>query len=101
MAHDDRTGDTVTTFDRAVRAVSAGTDPIEAARSVLAAMTPDERLWCLDGDLPFWAGLGDLGTGGYHKRPFPRRASSASASRDSPSATGPAAWSSGRRRASR
>ena len=71
MTEDDRTGDPAATWDRAVRAVSAGTDPMEAARSVLSAMTPDERLWCLDGDLPFWAGLGDLGTGGYHKRPFP------------------------------
>jgi len=66
MAEDDSA-----TFDRAVRAVAAGTDPIEAARSVVAAMTLDERLWCLDGDVPFWAGLGDLGTGGYHTRPFP------------------------------
>lgn len=66
MAEDDSA-----TFDQAAQAVSAGTDPIEAARSVVAAMTPDERLWCLDGDLPFWAGLQDLGTGGYHKRPFP------------------------------
>jgi len=59
------------TFGRAAQAVSAGTDPIEAARWVVAAMTPDERLWCLDGDSPFWAVLEDLGTGGYHKRPFP------------------------------
>ena len=41
------------------------------ARDVVASMTEDERLWCLDGDLPFWAGLTDLGRGGYHKRPFP------------------------------
>ena len=34
-------------------------------------MTPDERRWCLDGDLPFWAGLDDLGKGGYHRRTFP------------------------------
>jgi beta-glucosidase len=33
-------------------------------------MTPDERRWCLDGDLPFWAGLVDMGGGGYHRRPF-------------------------------
>ena len=59
------------TFERAARAVTAGVDPIEAARSVVAAMTTDERLWCLDGDVPFWAGLEDLGRGGYHKRPFP------------------------------
>ena len=67
-----------TVFDRAARAVSSGTDPFVAARSVVAEMTPDERLWCLDGDLPFWAGLGDLGTGGYHRRPFPAARSSAS-----------------------
>ncbi len=60
-----------TVFDRAARAVSSGTDPFVAARSVVAEMTPAERLWCLDGDLPFWAGLEDLGTGGYHRRPFP------------------------------
>ena len=59
------------TYERAVQAVADGTDAVTAARTVVAAMTPDERLWCLDGDLPFWAGLADLGTGGYHKRPFP------------------------------
>jgi len=66
MAHDDSG-----TFERAARAVSAGAAPIEAARSIVGAMAPDERLWCLDGDVPFWAGLEDLGAGGYHKRPFP------------------------------
>ncbi len=64
-------GDDSETFDQATQAVSAGAHPVEAARSVVAAMTPDERLWCLDGDVPFWAGLEDLGSGGYHKRPFP------------------------------
>ncbi|MBX3284887.1 MAG: glycoside hydrolase family 3 protein [Actinobacteria bacterium] len=34
-------------------------------------MTEEERRWCLDGDLPFWAGLEDLGQGGYHRRTFP------------------------------
>ncbi len=33
-------------------------------------MTEDEKLWCLDGDAPFWAGLGYMGRGGYHKSPF-------------------------------
>ena len=33
-------------------------------------MTPDEKLWCLDGDGPFWAGLGYLAEGGLHKSPF-------------------------------
>jgi beta-glucosidase len=63
-------GEEGATFDRAAEAVSAGADPVEAARTVVAAMTRDELLWCLDGDLPFWAGLEDLGTGGYHRRPF-------------------------------
>ena len=61
----------MTAFDDAVAAVAAGEDPHKAAADVVAAMTPDERVWCLDGDAPFWAGLTDLATGGYHKRPFP------------------------------
>ena len=31
------------------------------ARSIVAEMTDDEKLWCLDGDAPFWAGLTYLG----------------------------------------
>ena len=42
----------------------------ETARSLVADMTEDEKLWCLDGDAPFWAGLGYMGRGGYHKSPF-------------------------------
>ena len=30
----------------------------------------EERLWCLDGDAPTWAGLTFLGDDGYHKAPF-------------------------------
>ena len=33
-------------------------------------MTPEEKLWCLDGDAPFWAGLVYLSEQGYHKSPF-------------------------------
>ena len=40
------------------------------ARAVVKTMTDDEKLWCLDGDAPFWAGLTYLGEGGYHKSPF-------------------------------
>ena len=62
----------MTEWDDAVAAVRAGADPAaEAARRSSTAMTDDERHGCLDGDLPFWAGLADLGTGGYHRRPFP------------------------------
>jgi beta-glucosidase len=53
------------------RTVAAGGDLRAAAAALVETMTPEERLWCLDGDVPFWAGLTDLGGGGYHRRPFP------------------------------
>src|SRR5436305_14182803 len=59
-----------TTFDEAREAVAAGTSPEDAARALVAAMTPEERLWCLDGDAPAWAGLAFLAEDGYHKAPF-------------------------------
>ena len=40
------------------------------ARDIVAGMTTDEKLWCLDGDAPFWAGLTYLSESGYHKSPF-------------------------------
>jgi beta-glucosidase len=54
---------------------AAGASPLEErrhreARATVSAMTPDEKLWCLDGDAPFWAGLAYLGESGYHKSPF-------------------------------
>ncbi|HEX3796796.1 MAG TPA: glycoside hydrolase family 3 N-terminal domain-containing protein [Acidimicrobiales bacterium] len=58
------------TFDHARRAVAAGSTPEEAARTLVATLTAVEKLWCLDGDAPTWAGLKYLGTGGYHKAPF-------------------------------
>ena len=33
-------------------------------------MSEEERLWCLDGDAPFWAGIADITVGGYHTSPF-------------------------------
>ncbi|HTZ09475.1 MAG TPA: glycoside hydrolase family 3 N-terminal domain-containing protein [Acidimicrobiales bacterium] len=60
----------ITTYDDGRAAVAAGTTPEEAARAVVAAMTPQERLWCCDGDAPTWAGLGFLAEDGYHKAPF-------------------------------
>jgi beta-glucosidase len=64
-------GDDSSTYSDAVASVNDGVSASVAAASIVAKMTPDERLWCLDGDVPFWAGLGDLGQGGYHKRPCP------------------------------
>ncbi|HEX7133762.1 MAG TPA: glycoside hydrolase family 3 N-terminal domain-containing protein, partial [Iamia sp.] len=46
-------------------------EPEQEAAHLVAAMTDDEVLWCLDGDWPFWAGLGHLTRGGYHRSPFP------------------------------
>ncbi len=58
------------TFDDALAAVAAGADPDDAARRLVAGLTPEERLWCLDGDTPCWAGLVFLTEGGYHQAVF-------------------------------
>ena len=50
-----------TTFDAARAAVNAGMSPGDAARALVATMTPEERLWCLDGDLPGLTGLMFIG----------------------------------------
>jgi beta-glucosidase len=57
-------------FDDARTAVANGMPAAEAARAVVAGLTPDERLWCLDGDAPTWAGLKFLSADGYHRAPF-------------------------------
>jgi beta-glucosidase len=64
-------GDETNTYAEAVTSVSSGVPLTVAAAAIVAKMTPEEKLWCLSGALPFWAGLSDLGNGGYHKRPFP------------------------------
>jgi beta-glucosidase len=61
----------VTAFDGARAEVAAGGDPVTAASGVVAAMTTDEKLWCLDGDSPTWAGLEFMAEGGYHRAIFP------------------------------
>ncbi len=60
----------ITTFDDARRAVADGASPRDAAHALVATLTTDERLWCLDGDGPTWAGLKFLSRDGYHKAPF-------------------------------
>jgi len=63
--------DTIETYADARTAVAAGTRPEEAAAALVARMTEHERLWCLDGDVPTWAGLGFLSQqDGYHRLPF-------------------------------
>jgi len=63
--------DDTTTYRDAVASVNNGVPVTLAAAAIVAKMSIEEKLWCLDGDFPFWAGLGDLANGGYHKRPFP------------------------------
>jgi beta-glucosidase len=58
------------TFDEARQAVAAGADVGETAQALVAQLTSEERLWCLDGDAPTWVGLRFLSDDGYHKAPF-------------------------------
>ena len=44
------------------------------ARALVAQMTLDEKLGCLDGDTPFWEGLIDGIQGGYYEHPYPAAA---------------------------
>lgn len=57
-------------YDEARRSLASGTEPELAAAQLVAEMTPEEKLWCLDGDAPTWAGLRFLGEDGYHLAPF-------------------------------
>lgn len=61
---------TIESFADACQAVASGTPPNEAARELVAAMTPDERLWCLDGDRPALDAEGFRAEDGYHRAPF-------------------------------
>lgn len=58
-------------FDEAAERVRAGGDHHEEARHLVAQMTLDEKLGCLDGDTPFWEGLIDAIQGGYFEHPYP------------------------------
>ena len=61
---------TINTFDEARRAVDEGTTAGDAARALVEHLTEHEKLWCLDGDAPTWAGLKFLSDDGYHKSVF-------------------------------
>lgn len=59
-------------FNRAVDAVRAGADAFTQAEAIYGRLTPHERLWLLDGDEPFWLGLGTMASGGFNERIFPQ-----------------------------
>ena len=63
-----------TPFADAASRVSDGADPHTEARTLVAAMTLEEKLGCLDGDTPFWDGLIDALQGGYYQHPYPAAA---------------------------
>ena len=57
-------------YEQALTKIASGTSPEVAAAELVAHMTLDEKVHCLDGGVPFWIGVGDITTGGYHSRPF-------------------------------
>ena len=61
----------VDAFTDAAARVRAGADRHEEARRLVARMTPEEQLGCLDGDTPFWPGLFDMTSGGYYRHSWP------------------------------
>lgn len=63
-----------TAFAAAADRVAAGADPRQEAAALVAAMTLDEKLGCLDGDTPFWPGIADMTSGGYYEHPWPAAA---------------------------
>lgn len=61
----------ISTFDEARQAVASGQPISDVAHALVANLTPQERLWCLDGDAPTLFGLGFMiEQDGYHKAPF-------------------------------
>jgi beta-glucosidase len=60
-----------TPFEEAAARVRAGGDHHAEAAALVAQMTIDERLGCLDGDTPFWPGLIDMTAGGYYRHAWP------------------------------
>ena len=56
-------------FADALDRVRAGADPGKEAQALLAELTPEEKLWLLDGDDDFWPGLAEM-SAGYNLRPI-------------------------------
>jgi beta-glucosidase len=56
-------------FADALARVRAGADPDKEAEALLDELTPEEKLWLLDGDDDFWPGLAEM-SAGYNLRPL-------------------------------
>src|SRR5262245_30236957 len=63
-----------TPFEAAAARVHEGADARAEAATLVAQMTLEEKLGCLDGDTPFWEGLIDGIQGGYYEHPYPAAA---------------------------
>ena len=61
----------MTAFDDAAERVAQGADARREADALVAMMTLEEKLGCLDGEPPFWPGIADLASGGYHTHGWP------------------------------
>jgi beta-glucosidase len=59
-----------TAYETALEKIKNGLKPEVATAELVALMTLDEKVHCLDGGAPFWVGIKDITTGGYHSRPF-------------------------------
>ena len=59
-----------TAYETALKKTKTGLKPEVVAAELVALMTLDEKIHCLDGGVPFWVGIKDITTGGYHSRPF-------------------------------
>ena len=61
----------MTAFDEAAERVARGADARAEADRLVAMLTLEEKLGCLDGEQPFWPGIADLMGGGYHAHGWP------------------------------
>lgn len=57
-------------FEQAVERVTTGADSAQEASRLYALLSDDERRGLLDGDLPFWQGMGQMLQIGYNAVPY-------------------------------
>jgi beta-glucosidase len=60
-----------TPFAAAADRVAIGSNHHHEAALLVGALTVEEKLGCLDGDIPFWPGLFDMTSGGYYRHTWP------------------------------
>lgn len=57
------------TFNEAVARIQNGSDLSDETERLLEQLTPEEKLWLLDGDSEFWSGLAEMSQG-YNRKPI-------------------------------